>query len=163
MRMDNGSGGYRERFVRSFLDWLILSILRKKPAYGNEMITILDEEFRVPVSPGSLYPILHNLEHMGLVKGEWNSQKRRTKKIYELTLEGSRTHRDGLDSIGRILGLLQRSAGEARLDLSRTDSGAVAAADLTSRKVLPRTEDDRRIQAVIREVFLANGPPDRVH
>ena len=112
MRLDNGSGGYRERFVRSFTDWLILSILRSKPAYGYEMISVIDEEFRVFVSPGSLYPILHSLEHSGLVKGEWDDPDRRSRKIYELTPEGVRTHRDGIDSIGRILDSFQRLAGK---------------------------------------------------
>jgi len=111
MRLDNGSGGYRERFVRSFTDWLVLSILRRKPAYGYEMISVIDEEFRVFVSPGSLYPILHSLEHAGLVKGEWDNPDRRSRKIYELTQEGVRTHRDGLDSIGRMLASFQRLAG----------------------------------------------------
>jgi len=113
MRLDNGSGGYRERFVRSFTDWLILSILRRKPAYGYEMISVIAGEFRVFISPGSLYPILHRLEHSGFVKGEWDVPNRRSRKIYELTPEGVRAHRDGLDSIGRILDSFQRLAGKA--------------------------------------------------
>ena len=44
MRMENGNGGYRERFVRSFLDWLVLSILRGRPAYGHEMILSIEED-----------------------------------------------------------------------------------------------------------------------
>lgn len=103
MRDVDGYGEYRERFVRSFLDWVILSILRRKPAYGYEMITTINEEFHVFVSPGSLYPILYNLERAGLVTGEWDSPDRRSKKVYELTVDGMRAHRDGLDSIGRIL------------------------------------------------------------
>ena len=115
MRPDNGSEGYRERFVRSFLDWVILSILRRKPAYGYEMITTINEEFHLFVSPGSLYPILYNLERTGLVTAAWDNPDRRSKKIYELTLEGVRTHRDGLDSIGRILESFQHPGGRAGL------------------------------------------------
>lgn len=154
MRMDNGSGGYRERFVRSFLDWLILSILGEKPAYGYEMISVIDEEFRVSISPGSLYPILYNLEHSGLVKGQWDAPDRRSKKIYELTPEGVRTHRDGLDSIGRILDSFQRSVGKRGIDIRRKDSeAAVAAGDRILKKVSPSVEEDRGIQAVFREVL----------
>lgn len=113
MRLEDGSGAYRERFVRSFLDWVILSILRRKPSYGYEMITVIDEEFRVYISPGSLYPILYNMERSGLVRGQWDNPDRRSKKIYELTADGIRAHRDGLDSIGRFLDSFQRPAGRA--------------------------------------------------
>jgi len=115
MRLDDGSGAYRERFVRSFLDWVILSILRRKPCYGYEMITVIDDEFRVYVSPGSLYPILYNLERSGLVTGEWDNPDRRSKKIYELTPDGVRAHRDGLDSIGRVIESFRPPAGRAGL------------------------------------------------
>ena len=114
MRMENGNGGYRERFVRSFLDWLVLSILRGRPAYGHEMILSIEEEFHVFVSPGSLYPILYSLEQSGLVKGRWDRPDRRSKKVYELTPEGVRTYRDGLDSIGRILVSPQQEPGKPR-------------------------------------------------
>lgn len=115
MRPDNGSEGYRERFVRSFLDWVILSILRRKPAYGYEMITAINEEFHLFISPGSLYPILYNLERSGLVTGQWDHPDRRSKKIYELTPQGVRLHRDGLDSIGRILDSFQQPVRRAGL------------------------------------------------
>lgn len=115
MRTENGVDGYRERFVRSFLDWVILSILRRKPAYGYEMITAIYDEFHVFVSPGSLYPILYNLERSGLVTGQWDNPERRSKKIYELTAYGVRLHRDGLDSIGRILDSFHPPPGRAGL------------------------------------------------
>lgn len=115
MRPENGSEGYRGRFVRSFLDWVILSILRRKPAYGYEMITAINDEFHLFISPGSLYPILYNLERAGLVTGQWEDPDRRSKKIYELTPEGVRTHREGLDSIGRILDSFDRPARRAGL------------------------------------------------
>lgn len=109
MRADDGAGHYRERFVRSFLDWVMLSILRRKPCYGYEMITVIDEEFGVYISPGSLYPILYNLENSGLVAGTWDNPERRSKKIYELTDTGLRTYRDGLESIGRIFESFRRT------------------------------------------------------
>ena len=103
MRPADGSGVYRERFIRVFLDWVILSILRRKPAYGYEMIIAIEDEYHVFISPGSLYPILYNLERAGLVTGAWDSPDRRSKKIYELTPGGIRAHRDGFDAMGRML------------------------------------------------------------
>jgi DNA-binding PadR family transcriptional regulator len=115
MRMDNGSGGWRERFVHSFLDWLVLSSLRRRPSYGYEMIQAINEEFHVFVSPGTIYPILHDFERIGLVQGRWTDPTRRSKKIYELTAQGAIVYRDGLDSIGRLLAASERSAEQSRL------------------------------------------------
>src|SRR2546427_13217463 len=95
MRMENGNGGYRERFVRSFLDWLVLSILRGRPAYGHEVILSIEEEFPGFVSPGSLYPILYSLEQSGLGKGRRGHPERRWEKGEEPPAEGGPTARGG--------------------------------------------------------------------
>ena len=100
----------RERFVRSFLDWVILAILQRKPAYGYELITLIEQEYGVYVSPGSLYPILYNLEHAGLVTGAWDDPDRRSRKVYTVTGDGERVLRDGLETVGRVLGSLRRTS-----------------------------------------------------
>jgi DNA-binding PadR family transcriptional regulator len=67
------------------------------------MIAIISQEFGVLVSPGSLYPILYNLERSGFVTGRWDHPERRSRKDYELTPEGVRTYREGLETLGRVL------------------------------------------------------------
>lgn len=95
---------YRERFVRSFLDWVVLSILVRKRSYGYEMIAMISEEFNLYLSSGTLYPVLYNLERMHLVTGRWDSPNRRSKKVYEITPEGLRVYREGLETLNRLLG-----------------------------------------------------------
>ena len=94
--------------MRSFLDWVMLSVLLRKPTYGYELIQIISNEFGVYVSPGSLYPILYDLERSGLITGSWDHPDRKSRKVYRLTEGGDRALREGLDTIGRVLGSLRR-------------------------------------------------------
>ncbi|HEV8594632.1 MAG TPA: PadR family transcriptional regulator [Thermoplasmata archaeon] len=107
---DNGTNQFRERFVRSFLEWVMLSVLQRKPSYGYEIITTIDRDFGVYISPGSLYPILYNLERAGYATGAWDHPERKSRKVYTITPEGERALREGLDSLGRVLGSLRRDA-----------------------------------------------------
>ncbi len=106
----DGSDQFRERFLRSFSDWVMLAILQRKPSYGYEMITMIDAEFHIYVSPGSLYPILYNLERSGYVTGAWDQPDRKSRKVYTLTPGGERALREGLDTLGRVLTTLRRDA-----------------------------------------------------
>ena|SRR2546422_10689879 len=100
---------YRERFVRTFLDWVMLSILTRKPTYGYELIEIIGNEFKVYVSPGSLYPILYSMEQSGLIAGAWDHPNRRTRKIYRLTADGHRSYEQGLGTLGGVVDSFRRS------------------------------------------------------
>lgn len=102
------SSGFQERFVRSFLDWVMLAILDRKPSYGYEMITIIGDEYGVFVSPGSLYPILYDLDEQGLITGTWDNPDKRTRKVYTLTPEGIEFVHRGFERIEGILASLRR-------------------------------------------------------
>lgn len=99
---------FRERFVRSFLDWVMLSILARKPTYGYELIEIIAKEFGVYVSPGSLYPILYSMERTGLITGAWDNPNRRSRKIYRLTSEGHDSYEHGLGTLGGVVDSFRR-------------------------------------------------------
>jgi len=99
---------FRERFVHSFLDWVMLSIIQRKPSFGYEMITVINEEYGVLVSPGTLYPILYELQQSGLITGAWDHPERKSRKIYRLTSEGERGLREGLDALGAVLASLRQ-------------------------------------------------------
>lgn len=104
---------FRERFLRSFLDWVMMATLQRKPSYGYELITLIDREFGVYVSPGSLYPILYNLERSGYIAGEWDNPERRNKKVYKLTTDGERALGNHLDALERVLADLRHAVGDA--------------------------------------------------
>ena len=74
-------------FERGHLKYVILDLLKDKPAHGYEIIKALEERFHGFYSPsaGSVYPTLQLLEDMGYVK----SSDQDGKKVYTITAEGN--------------------------------------------------------------------------
>lgn len=75
---------------------MILWLINKKRAHGYELMTQLQgdspvsEKLKTP-SPSKIYPILHDLEKNGLIKGTWEYHGKRKLKYYEITGEGVNT------------------------------------------------------------------------
>lgn len=76
----------RKRTVKNFMDFLILSILRKGAVSGYDIITIIFDNFGFLPSSGSVYSTLYALEREGFIRGFWCRKKR----IYILTEEGEK-------------------------------------------------------------------------
>lgn len=57
-----------EKFVRSFLDIIVMTVLNGTPTHGYEIMATVHKEFGVLLSPGTLYPLLHSLEDNGLIE-----------------------------------------------------------------------------------------------
>lgn len=79
---------WRERVVKNNLDLIILRLLRQKPQWGYEVNISIRDRFRVYLSAGTLYPLLHSLEEEGYIQGEWESEKGRGRRIYKITESG---------------------------------------------------------------------------
>lgn len=102
---------WRERVVKNNLDLIILRLLRSKPRWGYEVNIAIRDKYRVYLSAGTLYPLLHSLEEEGYIQGEWESEKGRGRRIYKITDSG--------------LGFLE--AGEhATLELARLIQSEIA-------------------------------------
>ena len=76
---------------RSCNEVLILSTLSSGPHHGYQLALELEEKsggaFRF--KHGTLYPILHKLEHDGLIQGDWLDEAgKRKRKSYRLTPAG---------------------------------------------------------------------------
>lgn len=69
-----------EGLVKKELRNIILSLLLTKPMCGTELVKLLYEKFRVFISPGMLYPSLHELERKGLLKYEYKLKN----KVYSV-------------------------------------------------------------------------------
>nr|MBA4405220.1 hypothetical protein [Nanoarchaeum sp.] len=67
-----------ENLVKRELRNIILFLLLSKPMSGTDLVKILYTKFRVFISPGMLYPTLHELEKRGLLKYEYKLKN----KIY---------------------------------------------------------------------------------
>jgi DNA-binding PadR family transcriptional regulator len=78
--------GITGRYVKAFLDLLILAILDGKPMYGYKIIAAVHKESGVLLSPGSLYPLLHALEEKRMVESQFQGGR----IFYSLTLNGKK-------------------------------------------------------------------------
>ncbi len=91
----------RARMVeRGDFKYLILDLLKDKPAHGYEIIRALEERFHGFYSPsaGSVYPTLQMLEDMGYV----TAAERDGKKVYTITEEGRRHLSEQQEFVGHI-------------------------------------------------------------
>lgn len=72
-----------EPLVKRELRNIILSMLLSKPMCGTDLVRALYQKFKVFISPGMLYPALHELEKSGLLKYEYKFKS----KIYHVQKE----------------------------------------------------------------------------
>jgi PadR family transcriptional regulator PadR len=77
------------RFTKSFLDILILQLIKTEPAWGYDIIKKTETLYQVKLRHGALYPMLNNLETKGLVKSRRELQQGRARKVYEITKSGT--------------------------------------------------------------------------
>jgi len=80
----------RKRFAKSFLDIIILQMLQSGPTWGYNIIKKTENQYKVKLRHGALYPMLNELEAKGLAKSRRELQKGRIRKVYEITTEGAR-------------------------------------------------------------------------
>lgn len=93
MNIDNAKSQMR----KGMLEYCILLIVRKAPAYTTEIIQRL-EAAQLIVVEGTLYPLLSRLKNDGLLTYEWKeSTQGPPRKYYALTPEGQ-THLLQLDA-----------------------------------------------------------------
>lgn len=84
MKADN----VKSQMRKGMLEYCILLILQREPAYATDIITIL-QDARLIVVEGTLYPLLTRLKNMGLLHYQWiESNQGPPRKYYTLTPEG---------------------------------------------------------------------------
>lgn len=74
----------RKKALLGVVDILILNWVKKQPLCGQNIMKKVLEEFNVYIGPGTLYPILYNLQNKGFVESKLYNKK----KIYFLTKKG---------------------------------------------------------------------------
>ena len=76
------------KLMRGLLDLVILQFLRVHPMHGYQIITHIRKNFGVYFGPSTVYPLLGLLEEKGYIKGAWDLNNDRPRKVYTLTNEG---------------------------------------------------------------------------
>ena len=84
MKADN----VKSQMRKGMLEYCILLILQKEPAYATDIIKTLQEAHLIVVE-GTLYPLLTRLKNLDLLCYEWiESNQGPPRKYYALTPEG---------------------------------------------------------------------------
>ena len=78
----------KSQMRKGILEYCILLILKREPAYANDIIRILQEAHLIVVE-GTLYPLLTRLKNMNLLNYQWvESTQGPPRKYYALTTSG---------------------------------------------------------------------------
>jgi DNA-binding PadR family transcriptional regulator len=78
----------KRRYIRSFLDLLILQLVQTQPTWGYKIIKKTQDQYRVRLRHGALYPMLSTLEAKSLLQSKKHLQKGRIRKVYHITKKG---------------------------------------------------------------------------
>lgn len=76
------------RFIKNFLDLLILQLVETQPTWGYQIIKETEARYGVKLRHGALYPLLNVLEKKGFILSKKNLHKGRIRKVYEITSRG---------------------------------------------------------------------------
>jgi len=78
----------KSQMRKGILEYCILLILNREPAYANDIIRML-QDARLIVVEGTLYPLLTRLKNMNLLNYQWvESTQGPPRKYYALTPSG---------------------------------------------------------------------------
>ena len=108
MKADN----IKSQMRKGYLEYCILLILRKKPAYTSDIISEL-KEAKLIVVEGTLYPLLTRLKNGELLDYKWEeSTQGPPRKYYEMTPQGQ-TFLDELENAWEEINNVVRKIKEA--------------------------------------------------
>jgi len=96
----------RRRFIKSFLDVLVLAELRNCSMSGYDIIRFIHRKFGVLVSSGTVYSRLYTLERNGWIRGISTNRKR----VYALSEESKHNIEPILDANSKVQSLLKNMA-----------------------------------------------------
>ena len=104
----------RKELVAASAEPLILSLLARGESYGYAIIQDIKarSQNRMQWTDGMLYPVLHRLEHRGLIRSRWaESETGRKRKYYSLKKDGKKAlekHHDQWSVVNAVLAGLRK-------------------------------------------------------
>lgn len=99
--------------MKGVLDHCLLAIIARRPMYGFEIITSLDELGLMVVGEGTIYPVLKRMNEAGLVEVEdvRSDETGRMRRYYSITASGQRQleqwNEEWVSFAGRVSKILQ--------------------------------------------------------
>uniref|UniRef100_A0A7V4G6K9 PadR family transcriptional regulator n=1 Tax=Desulfobacca acetoxidans TaxID=60893 RepID=A0A7V4G6K9_9BACT len=102
-------------FWQGILKLYILNQAAKSPVYGGKLKKQL-QEWGYQISPGTLYPILHNLENSGLCRSHIRIFRGRARKYYHITEEGKVFLKEMQSKVTHVLTILTGGLADAGVD-----------------------------------------------
>ncbi len=93
---------------RGVLQLLVLSILKKNPSHGYEIVRMLRSSSNglIDLPGGTIYPLLNRLEKKGLLQEFFWEHEGRKKKTYALTDDGNEVLVKSLEYWRRLITLV---------------------------------------------------------
>jgi PadR family transcriptional regulator, regulatory protein PadR len=104
----------RKELVAASAEPLILSLLARGESYGYAIIQDIKarSQSKMQWTDGMLYPVLHRLEHRGLIKSRWSeSDTGRKRKYYSLKKDGKKAlekHHEQWSVVNAVLAGLRK-------------------------------------------------------
>jgi DNA-binding PadR family transcriptional regulator len=95
-------GKILRKFFLGFIQIHILHHAKKEPFYGVWMIEEL-KEHGYDMSPGTLYPILHNMEASGVLEKEEKLTEGKIRKYYKITTLGDQVLEEARNKAHELL------------------------------------------------------------
>ena len=90
------------KFFLGFIRLHILHHADREPFFGLWMIEEL-KHHGYNISPGTLYPILHNLENDGFIKSDQKNINGKIRKYYKITTSGKKVLKKGKEQAQELL------------------------------------------------------------
>lgn len=81
----------RAQMIKGVVELALLCILRERAHYGLEILQRMNDEARLDVADGTIYPLLHRMEAAEFVASEWRIEgdQGRPRKYYAITAKGA--------------------------------------------------------------------------
>jgi DNA-binding PadR family transcriptional regulator len=119
MHAEEKAIGWLKETQKGYIRIAVLILLNKKPHHGYEMMKVVDERtsgFWKPTA-GGIYPILQDLENSAYIKGEWDCETKRKRKIYAITPEGKKVLEHTLAKENRLVSTMAELIKEYMKDV----------------------------------------------
>jgi len=97
-------------YIKGFLEDIVLQLIRDNDKmYGYEITQKVKQltAGEIKLTEGALYPVLHKLESKGLLTASFDKVDGRTRKYYELTVEGGEKSKKSIAELQNFIGNLQ--------------------------------------------------------